>query len=192
MLRLISYKDLSFVSFPIRHASAMRLSLPKLLIICTLLFIANALSAQIKQGHEIGIWAGTTYYKGDINTSIKHIPSAREGAGAFFRLNFHDRWSWKNGFNYGYLQGADSISNKLFQNQRNLSFRNKAFDLSSTIEFNFIPKKRSRKFGQFQHFTPYLFTGISLIYHNPEAYYNGEWVALRPLGTEGQQYSDLS
>ena len=32
----------------------------------------------------------------------------------------------------------------------------------------------------------YLFGGIGLMYFNPKAEYQGEWIALQPLGTEGQ------
>ena len=36
--------------------------------------------------------------------------------------------------------------------------------------------------------TPYGFLGIGLLYHNPKGYFapEDEWVALQPLGTEGQ------
>jgi hypothetical protein len=38
-----------------------------------------------------------------------------------------------------------------------------------------------------QHrWTPYVTAGIGLIYFDPKTEYNGEWVRLQPLGTEGQ------
>ncbi|MEZ5059160.1 MAG: hypothetical protein R2879_19155 [Saprospiraceae bacterium] len=36
------------------------------------------------------------------------------------------------------------------------------------------------------HSLPYLFVGIAASSFNPKAKYNNEWVALQPLGTEGQ------
>ena len=41
--------------------------------------------------------------------------------------------------------------------------------------------------------TPYVTGGAAVFTFNPKAEYNGEWVALQPLGTEGQglpQYPD--
>ena len=34
--------------------------------------------------------------------------------------------------------------------------------------------------------TPYGFLGLALMYHNPKAQFNGDWISLRDLGTEGQ------
>ena len=36
----------------------------------------------------------------------------------------------------------------------------------------------------------YLFAGIGGFYYNPKAEYQGDWIALQPLGTEGQYLSD--
>lgn len=146
--------------------------------------------AQIKQGSEIGLWAGGTYSFTDINNSFQHLPMVREGGGIFYRWNFHDRWSLKPSFSYGYLRGADSLSNNILESRRNLSYRNLTYDLSGTIEFNFF--KRNRKmYRDYRYFTPYLGMGFGLFYHNPQAYYQGQWQDLRPLGTEGQQFAEL-
>ncbi len=150
----------------------------------------GSLSAQITQGSEIGIWAGTAYSFTDINNSIKHLPMAREGGGLFYRWNFHDRWTLKPSFSYGYLRGADSLSDNLFESRRNLSYRNLTYDLSGSLEFNFFKRNR-RKHQDYRYFTPYLGLGFGLFYHNPQAYFNGEWQDLRPLGTEGQNFAEL-
>src|SRR5690606_7893182 len=36
----------------------------------------------------------------------------------------------------------------------------------------------------------YAYTGAGVLYFNPKANYNGSWVALQPLGTEGQVVAD--
>ena len=154
------------------------------------LLLTAGVNAQIKQGSEIGIWAGAAYSFTDVNNTFQHIPMVREGYGAFYRWNFHDRWSIKPSFSYGYLRGADSLSNNVFESRRNLSYRNLTYDLSSTIEFNFFKRNR-KKFQDFNFFTPYLGIGVGLFYHNPQAYFQGEWQDLRPLGTEGQNFAEL-
>ena len=37
-----------------------------------------------------------------------------------------------------------------------------------------------------------MFFGGAVFYHNPKAYYNGQWYALQPLATEGIQYNRLN
>ena len=37
----------------------------------------------------------------------------------------------------------------------------------------------------------YIFGGVGLAYHNPQTEYNGSWVDLQPLETEGENYSQL-
>ncbi len=148
------------------------------------------LRAQIVQGSEIGMWAGAAYSFTDINNSIRHLPLTREGAGIFYRWNFHDRWSIKPGFSYGYLQGADSLSENVFESRRNLSYRNMTYALSGSMEFNFFKKNR-KKYQQYNFFTPYMGIGFGVFYHNPQAWFQGEWQDLRPLGTEGQNFAEL-
>ncbi len=146
--------------------------------------------AQIGQGSEIGIWAGGAYSITDINNTFQHLPMLREGGGLFYRWNFHDRWSLKPAFSYGYLRGADSLSQNVFENRRNLSYRNLTYSRSGNLEFHFFKRNR-KKFQDYTFFTPYLGLGFGLFYHNPQAFFQGEWQDLRPLGTEGQNFSEL-
>ena len=50
-------------------------------------------------------------------------------------------------------------------------------------EVSFLPM-RIPSF-KFQH-TPYLFSGLGITAYRPQGQYLGEWIDLRPLGTEGQ------
>jgi hypothetical protein len=164
------------------HSTKLKVLIFSLLIGCT----AN-LSAQLRQVHEIGIMGGGATYFGDINTApLQHLSTTREAAAIFYRYNWHSRWSWKNSISYAHIQGADSLSNHLFQQRRNLSFRNRVYGYSTVIEFNFL-KRNKKRYQDLQHFTPYIYAGLGLSYHNPQASFNGEWVDLMPLGTEGQQ-----
>lgn len=73
---------------------------------------------------------------------------------------------------------------------RNLSFRNDIFEISGVGIFELFPTDRGYLRRNFLN--PYGILGLSLFYHNPKAltpYKRGEeqkWVALQPLGTEGQ------
>ena len=53
--------------------------------------------------------------------------------------------------------------------------------LTNAPYFSGFTAKRLR-----QRFSPYVFAGVSVFNHNPRAFYNGQWIDLQPLGTEGQ------
>lgn len=130
-------------------------------------------------------------------------------------------FSVRAGFSWVQLAGNDFLSaNKntedgLRRYYRNLHFRNNLFAFSAVGVFDLIPHK-----GYFMtrsKWTPYAFTGISTFYHAPQAktpkekYFirgaaagggqfvtsvkvpnGGEWVDLRKLRTEGEDYSKWS
>jgi opacity protein-like surface antigen len=134
------------------------------------------------QDWEAGIWLGGAYYFGDINTEYK-FNDPDIGFGVMTRLNLNERLALKLSGNYGQISGYDSKSKEDFQLQRNLHFQSNVFDGTAQFEFNFLKYEHGSKED---NFTPYLFGGISIFSFNPEAEYLGDWVALQPLGTEGQ------
>lgn len=138
---------------------------------------------------EFGIWGGLTHSFGDINTTTESLQFLEPGAGVFFRYNRDPRIGYFLGLSGGRTVGYDSISNNIYQQRRNLSYRTTVFDFTGRIDFNFLPLEREKpKFW----FTPYVFTGISAVYFNPQARYDDAWVDLQPLGTEGQQFPELT
>jgi hypothetical protein len=87
------------------------------------------------------------------------------------------------GLNYGVIRADDADSKNPFELQRNLSFKSPIADGVMQFEFNFLPFVYGSKN---QSFTPYVFGGINFFYFNPQALYEGKWIPLRGLGTEGQ------
>ncbi|MDB9882691.1 hypothetical protein N8368_04710 [Bacteroidia bacterium] len=77
------------------------------------------------------------------------------------------------------LVGDDSYSDQEFQVARNLSVRTDLVEASFLTDFR--PFSRSQGFNRF-----YLYGGIGLMYYQPKAKLNDDWVKLRTLGTEGQ------
>jgi hypothetical protein len=138
---------------------------------------------------ELGIWGGLTSSFGDINNSKESMQLYQPGAGVFFRYNYNSRIAGYLGINGGVTSGYDSISNDPYQLRRNLSFRTNVFDFTTRLDFNFLPLDRNKHKNWF---SPYLFVGFSLYYFNPQAYYDSTWVELQPLGTEGQQFPELT
>lgn len=137
-------------------------------------------------GWEAGGWLGTSYYFGDLNTSFNLSRPGLAG-GLIARWNFNERVCLKFGANYGSVRAFDSDSNNSYEKARNLGFKSNIFDGTAQLEFNFLPYIHGSKD---QFYTPYLLAGFSVFYFNPKAEINGEWVDLRPLGTEGQFKGD--
>lgn len=135
---------------------------------------------------EFGIWGGASNYIGDIRAGYKEqLQLLKPAFGMYHRLNFDRRWAWRLAVGTGSITSADSLSSNQYERLRNLSFRSRIFEFSTDLEFNF---QRYIMGDKRHNFTPYLFLGFAVFFHNPQAYYNGAWVDLQPLGTEGQNY----
>lgn len=140
------------------------------------------LATQAQMGWELGGWGGVSYYFGDLNTSYS-LSTPGPAAGAAARWNFNNRVCLKFSGNIGYVSADDANSSNSFEQARNLHFRSLIFDGTGQFEFNFLPYNHG---SRDEFYTPYLFAGFSVFNFNPQAEYQGEWVDLRPLGTEGQ------
>ena len=154
--------------------------LKKLILLLSLMATADILQAQ--RGWEAGVFGGAAFYFGDLNTNFSlSLPNVSVGAMA--RYNFNERVCFRLGLTTGQVEGDDALSTNIYERARNLSFRSPVTDGSALLEFNFLPYIHgSRDY----FFTPYLFGGFSVFSFKPEALYEGNWVELRPLGTEGQ------
>ncbi len=129
---------------------------------------------------ETGLTGGGMLYTGDLNPGP--VPRLmRPAMGALMRYNFSSRWVWKNNLLVGRVRGQDLEGSEL--SGRSLYFESRITEVSSQMEFNFLDYYTgSRR----QSFSPYLFAGLSLFMFNPQAQFNGQWVDLQPLRTEGQ------
>jgi opacity protein-like surface antigen len=151
-----------------------------------LCLLTGTLSAQ---QHEIGAWGGMGHSFGDINNSRESLQFAEPAFGFFYRHNFNTRASWYLGAAFGSTYGEDAISDDIYQQTRNLSFRSDLWEVATRFELNFFPLSRTK---DDEWFTPFVFAGLSLYHFNPQALYDGNWVDLQPLGTEGQNVEELS
>ena len=139
--------------------------------------------AQIVSSTEIGIMGGGSYYLGDVND--RHFDYMMPSGGIVVRKNIDRRIVVKAEVLLGYIRGDDTRNtDDTVKLNRNLHFRSPIYELSGQVEFNFLPYETG---NSLYPFTPFIFAGVSLFRFNPHAEAtNGEWVALQPLGTEGQ------
>ncbi len=157
----------------------------KAFLIIVSLFLLQAAQAQF---HEFGAIGGFTHYFGDLNPQFS-FSMPRPAAGVFYRYNIKKRGAYRANINFGMLEFRDDVNKEEHYKQRNLSFRTNVIEVTNLIEFNFLEYDKSQKK---KWFTPYLATGFTLFFFNPEAKYNGKWYALQPLGTEGQNDPNYS
>ncbi|MGQ0829137.1 MAG: DUF6089 family protein [Bacteroidota bacterium] len=115
-------------------------------------------------------------------------------SGAFgLRYKFNKRMAVKGGFYYQMLSGHDNTTKEPFRQNRNLSFRTNVFELSVQYELyltkeqqGHLYKIKNAKGMKNYDMQAYIFVGVGGFYFNPKAKYQGRWVSLQPLGTEGQ------
>ena len=154
---------------------------------------------------EVGVFIGASNFLGDLGGSSQmgrpfindlDIEMTRPAIGAFYRVNFDMRNSVRANLYWAILGGNDKLAepremfaDEWFRYYRNLHFRTGIIEASLQYEFNILNYEPTRR--RFR-FSPYLFFGVGGFYFNPKAKYTdpttGEtsWVALQPLGTEGQ------
>ena len=147
---------------------------------------------------------GATQFTGDLggknNTgkdySIRDLDMASTSIGGMigFRYRFHPYFATTTSLNIGLLKGNDAFTNEIIRESRNLHFKSIILELSQRLE---VIVFANEKFGS-RYSVPghkgfknknqqiYLFGGVGISYFNPKARYNGSWVALDPLNTEGQ------
>lgn len=95
---------------------------------------------------------------------------------------------------YGVVSGDDALTKEPFRHGRNLSFKSPIYEISTIYEYYVVEAKQGRLYkvrGTKSSGMSFIvgicpFIGIGAFYFNPKGEYNGEWVPLQPLGTEGQ------
>ncbi len=166
-------------------------------IIIFSIFLSTALSAQYQW--DYGFQLGASNYLGDMGgkqgtrkdfvTDMKLAQTRLDGAG-FIRYKFNRRLALRAQFAYMRIKGADSLSTNPARHARNLNFRNDIFELSLTPQLTIYENQDlGSSYRSRLGFNFYVMAGIGIMHHNPKALYNGDWIALQPLHTEGVNYS---
>ncbi len=187
----------------------------KQILLCIFLgFIVSFSSAQHTNFNTQRNWAlhkkevffggGTTLFTGDLGGINKpganyklrdfSFPSTGWSGVAGYRYRFHPFWATTSKIQLGQLQGNDALKIDTYQNSRNLHFKSFFVQLSQRIDMVLLANEVMERRYSLRKRSPILyrttvFTGLGLIYNNPKAKYNGSWVDLHPLKTEGQGLS---
>jgi hypothetical protein len=153
---------------------------------------------------SVSFGVGTSTYFGEL-AGYRQAPKAlvtlpRWNVGLGYTRQFTPHFAARAMFTWARITGDDYKFNKnnldqnLVQYARNLHFRNDLKEFSLTGIYNFIADGRNSNARA--KLTPYIFGGLALVAHSPEArtpaapangdYDERRWVKLQPLHTEGQ------
>lgn len=157
--------------------------------------------------HSVGVNINALNYFGDIAPLAKAVSTdisfTRPGFGFTHTYRWHKSVNIRSGLNWGRLKGDDYESAdpqndaSLPRYTRNLSFRNDTKELSIIVEVDLLPNPGGPTSRL--PIAPYVFAGGAVFHHNPKGLVPasdrngnplpdaGKWIALKSLGTEGQQ-----
>lgn len=160
-----------------------------------------------KRYNGLSLTLNAMNYYGDLAPKPSRLSTdlslTKPAIGLSFTHRFGPRYSLTGSFMYGAIKGSDGESadegdseNGVFRYQRNLSFRNRIKEFSVVANFDLF-ENQSTYISRVK-WTPFAYAGVAVFHHNPQAqvpatdlngtpFSNaGDWVDLKPLGTEGQ------
>lgn len=123
------------------------------------------------------------------------FPTTRFGFNVGFRYFLKERIATQATLTFGMINGSDKQTQEFFRNDRDLSFRSPIYELNVRLEYK-IRKERAGHIYDLKgvrgerpvKLVTYAFAGIGVFGFNPKAQIDGQWVALQPIGTEGQNF----
>lgn len=153
---------------------------------------------------ELTLGVGGTNFLGDLgganqigtDYSVKDwdFPSTSLGGSISYRYRWHPFYATSFMVNFGRVRGNDANTEEEIRNNRNLHFRSNVINVSQRFEIiAFANEKVGKRYSinglkgmGYKATQVYFFTGIGATYFNPKAQYQGNWVNLHDLHTEGQ------
>ncbi len=103
----------------------------------------------------------------------------------------------RTNLSWGILKGDDANTLEVARRGRNLHFRSGFLEVNGLVELYLIQNSRGNLYRlrgvrgrKGIAMDLYVFGGIGFMYFNPKTEYQGQWIALQPIGTEGQGLPD--
>ena len=141
----------------------------KVYFILVLLINLSLGNAQI---YEIGVFGGGSNFIGDVG-STKFIAPNEIAIGGLIRWNRSPRHSYRASVIYTTMSADDNLSSDPRRGLRGYYFSAKTLEISTGIEFTFLDFNLHS--GDFI-FTPYIYTGISMLSHRNFYYVNNTFI----------------
>lgn len=179
-----------------------------LLVVVFTMIITGDLMAQSnrwkRSRYELTGGFGITNFFGELGGADKpgskyftdyDFNSSRPALSVGFRYKVLEMVNAHAHLSYGVVHGSDANTENIYRRDRNLHFRSTIIEFNTVAEISIINEKLTHKYNLKRrsgfslknlNTNLYVFMGYGFFYFNPKAKYNGKWVALQPLGTEGQ------
>lgn len=141
---------------------------------------------------EVNVSVGTSHFLGDLggkpafgtnDVSDLNWKSTRYMAGVGLRQNLGSRLAVRGSAYYARVAADDKYTGNTERHMRNLNFFSAVYGGDAVLEWKFGNGIRT-----FTDRNWFLYAGIGYFWFNPKTRYNGNKVALQPLGTEGQYF----
>lgn len=137
------------------------------------------------QHFEVGIGGGITNFYGDLSEgTFRDITrNTHVGVTGFGKYHISPTFNVGLSISHGRISGDDRFAEDEETRMRNLSFQSPVTEVALRLDINLLGFE---PYNFRSPWSPYIFGGIAGFRFQPEALYEGEWVELQPLGTEGQ------
>ncbi len=131
------------------------------------------------QSVEMGFWLGASLYSGDLSPKEfgLYFQEVNPAGGVFGRFNLNNVISLRVGASLAKITGTGDTTETVIRQ----SFRSNILELAAISEISPFSIGRDPFLVK-----PYLFGGVAIYRHNPQALFDGSWIDLQPLGTEAQ------
>lgn len=144
-----------------------------------------------QRGFEAVGFYGISHYKGDLQPLDFEPLETHPAAGGMLKYCFDNRFSVRAHYVQGMISGTDANFSTIESlRMRNLGFRSTIHEIGLGLEamvIGFGGKPHPGGERMVRHFfSMYVFGGMAGTKFNPQALYEGRWVDLQPLRTEGQ------
>jgi len=132
---------------------------------------------------ELGLMGGVSHYQGDIPTAHMGLARYQPATGVQARYQMSPWFSVRMYAHRATLAASDPLPSGSHEPAgRNLAVRTDVYEAGVLYEwamtgFSYFDGRR---------ISPFLFTGFQFFHFNPRARFQGQWMDLQPLGTEGQ------
>ncbi|MBK9735722.1 MAG: hypothetical protein IPO92_12450 [Saprospiraceae bacterium] len=155
-------------------------------IICYfVVFYFVFLNNLVAQDFSAKFYLGAMYYQGDLSPRPFDFSFGPGNMtfGISIGKDLKDWVSFHGRFMLGRLSGDDAFSNDANRRSRNLRFSTSLceYGVYSDLKINKLWKSLNK-----YKLRIFLTIGLNLIHFNPRTFYNGQWVNLQAIGTEGQ------
>ncbi len=122
----------------------------------SVIFVLTSFNLSAQKKYDPGIFAGTSYYTGDLNPSV-HYAMPAIAIGPIIRYNFNERNSLRAHAIYHGLSGSNPDYIGLNSASGSTDFNAKFVDLGLDFEFNWEPYKTANRKTKS---SPYVFAGL--------------------------------